>query len=129
MKRTLLVFVLCACAVDLTARKQPAGGASGQPSGMTRPERVENGRKLYVRYGCYQCHGYVAQGGSGPRLGPDPIPLEAFIRILRRPPNVMPPYTEKVVTDQELTDIRDFVTSVPRPPRADDIPLLKALQR
>jgi cytochrome c1 len=36
----------------------------------------------------------------------------------------MPPYTEKVVTDQELADIYAFLKSLPEPSKAKDIPLL-----
>jgi hypothetical protein len=36
----------------------------------------------------------------------------------------MPPFTEKVVTDAELTDIHAFLASVPAPPAVKDIPLL-----
>ena len=37
---------------------------------------AENGKRLFVRNGCYQCHGYAGQGGSaGARLAPKPLPL------------------------------------------------------
>src|SRR5262249_43665297 len=77
---------------------------------------VERGRQTYVKVGCYQCHGREAQGAStGPRLGPDPIPLAQFARLVRTPRNEMPPYTAKVLSDAELEDIRAFVASRPRP--------------
>jgi ubiquinol-cytochrome c reductase cytochrome c subunit len=62
------------------------------------------GKKLYVSYGCYQCHGYEAQGSSasGPRLGPRPIAFTAFSRYVRQPTGQMPPYTTKVVSDVPL---------------------------
>ena len=88
---------------------------------------AQNGRKLFVKYGCYECHGYEAQGSiaTGPRLGPDPLPLEALKAYVRKPAGEMPPYTEKVVSDQDLADIHAFLGSLPQPKPAKDIPLLK----
>jgi hypothetical protein len=36
----------------------------------------------------------------------------------------MPPYTSKVASDADLTDIRAYLATVPAPPAAKDIPLL-----
>ena len=85
-----------------------------------------NGRKLFVSFGCYQCHGYEAQGGSaGPRLAPRPIAYAQFMKYVRHPTNEMPPFTEKIVKDSELTDIHAFLRAQPVPPDVDKIPLLK----
>jgi mono/diheme cytochrome c family protein len=84
-----------------------------------------DGQKLFVSYGCYQCHGYEAQGSSatGPRLGPRPLPFASFARYVRQPSGQMPPYTSKVVSDKAMADLYAFVESRPAPPVA--IPLLK----
>jgi ubiquinol-cytochrome c reductase cytochrome c subunit len=89
------------------------------------PGNAETGKKLFVSYGCYQCHGYEAQGSSatGPRLGPRPIAFTAFSRYVRQPTGQMPPYTVKVVSDADLTNIYAFVSSRPAP--STNIPLLK----
>jgi len=104
-----------------------AVAASAQtPAPATAPAgSAETGKKLFVSYGCYQCHGYEAQGSSstGPRLGPKPIAFTAFSRYVRQPTGQMPPYTAKVVTDADLTNIYAFVSSRPTPPA--NIPLLK----
>jgi len=59
---------------------------------------VENGKKLFVADGCYQCHGRQGQGGSsapvgsyGPRLAPPRIPVEAVRIYVRHPSGGMPP--------------------------------------
>jgi ubiquinol-cytochrome c reductase cytochrome c subunit len=79
-------------------------------------DAVDRGRHTYMKVGCYQCHGREAQGAStGPRLGPDPIPLAQFTRFVRTPRNEMPPYTTKLLSDAELADIHAFVASRPRP--------------
>jgi ubiquinol-cytochrome c reductase cytochrome c subunit len=96
------------------------------PSSNTAPAgNAETGKKAYVSYGCYQCHGYEAQGSSatGPRLGPRPIAFAAFSRYVRQPTGQMPPYTTKVVSDADLTNIYAFVSSRPAP--TTNIPLLK----
>ena len=89
------------------------------------PGNAEAGKKLFVSDGCYQCHGYEAQGSNatGPRLGPRPIAYAAFSRYVRQPTGQMPPYTTKVVSDADLTNIYAFVSSRLAP--AANIPLLK----
>ena len=91
------------------------------------PASVEEGRKLYASYGCYQCHGYEGQGSSatGPRLGPRPLPLASFSRYVRRPTGQMPPYTTKVVSDSDLAKIHAFLEARPAPPAVNTIPQLK----
>jgi mono/diheme cytochrome c family protein len=83
------------------------------------------GKKLFSKYGCYECHGTQGQGTTaGARLAPKPIPLAALIAYVRRPAGQMPPYTTKVVSDAELADIRAYLASLPDPPPAQSIPLL-----
>jgi mono/diheme cytochrome c family protein len=88
---------------------------------------AKNGKKLFASDGCYQCHGYEAQGATptGPRLGPRPIAFAQFSKYVRQPTGQMPPYTSKVVTDAALADIYAFLQSLPAPPAADTISLLK----
>ena len=83
-----------------------------------------NGKKIFASYGCYQCHGYEGQGGVGARLAPKPLAYQAFTKYLRHPTRDMPPYTEKVVKDQEVADIYAYLLSIPAPPAASSIPLL-----
>ncbi len=96
-----------------------ASNANAAPAG-----NAENGKRIYSDYGCYQCHGYAAHGGAGPRLAPNPISFAAFARYVRHPRGQMPPYTSKVVSDSELADIHAFLRSLPQPPAVKDIPLL-----
>ena len=88
---------------------------------------AQNGRRLFNRYGCYQCHQKEAQGATatGPRLGPHPIPYANFTKYVRQPTGQMPPYTSKVVKDAELADIYAFLRTVPAPPPVSSVPLLK----
>jgi ubiquinol-cytochrome c reductase cytochrome c subunit len=45
-------------------------------------------------------------------------------RYVRKPKGEMPPYTSKVVSDQELADIYAFLQSRPNPPAVKNIPIL-----
>ena len=99
----------------------PAQQNANAPAG-----NAANGRKLFVSFGCYQCHGYEAQGGSaGPRLAPRPIAYAQFMKYVRHPTNEMPPFTEKIVKDAELNDVYAFLRAQPAPRDPDTIPLLK----
>jgi len=86
----------------------------------------QNGKRLYDRCGCYQCHGGQGQGSilTGPRIGPNPTGFSGFVRYIRQPGGEMPPYTSKIVSDAELTDIYAFLQSLPPPQSAKKIPLL-----
>jgi mono/diheme cytochrome c family protein len=98
-----------------------AGPAAAQaPAG-----RVEAGAAIYRKVGCFQCHVNEAQGGAnGPKLGPDPVPFARFAQYIRKPTGDMPPYTEKVLSAQDLADIYAFLRARPRPPAVSAIPLL-----
>src|SRR5436190_14853977 len=86
---------------------------------------VNAGAALYKKNGCYECHVNDAQGGpQGPRLGPNPIPLPRFVAYVRNPGGDMPPFTAKVVSDDDLSKIYAFLQSRPTPPPVKDIPLL-----
>jgi mono/diheme cytochrome c family protein len=88
---------------------------------------TQNGNRIYVADGCYECHGRVGQGSQqtgAPRIGPPALTIDAFARYIHAPTGNMPPYTSKVVSDQDVADIYAFLKSVPAAPAAKDIPLL-----
>src|SRR5262245_34712752 len=101
--------------------QQPAAAAqAAAPAG-----NAENGKKLFNSVGCYQCHGYSAQGGSaGARLAPNPMPFASLVKYVRAPRNAMPPYTEKVLSEAQLADIYAYLKTIPKGMDAKDIPLL-----
>ena len=85
----------------------------------------EHGKAVYMKMGCWQCHGTVGQGGAGPRIAPDPIPDETFAAFLRTTSRAMPPYREKILSDGDLSDIYAYLQSIPKPADAASIPLLQ----
>jgi mono/diheme cytochrome c family protein len=112
-------------AAILTVLLATAPFLAAQAPAPPPPGNATNGAKIFVSYGCYQCHGYAAQGGAGARLAPKPIAFAAFSKYIRKPTQQMPPYTVKVVTDQELADIYAFLLTIPAPPDPNSIPLMK----
>ena len=116
-------IVIALMPVTRAQNQAPAPQASSPaPAG-----NADEGKTLFVSYGCYQCHGREAQGSSstGPRLGPRPIAFAAFRRYVRRPTGQMPPYTAKVVSDSDMANIYAYVQSRTPPPAVQSIPLLR----
>jgi ubiquinol-cytochrome c reductase cytochrome c subunit len=121
-----LVAAVLAAAPFLTCANAAAQNANSAPKSASASGNAENGHKLFLSDGCYECHGRQAQGGAaGPRLGPGPLPLPAILKYVRQPTGQMPPYTSKVISDAELADIYAFLQSLPQPPRPESIPALK----
>ena len=61
--------------------------------------------------------------GAAPRIAPDPLSLEAFTRLVRRPPNVMPAYSPNVLSDEQLKRIHEYLESIPQPPDVSTLPV------
>ena len=116
-------LILAMIALTGTVVQQPATPAA--PAGNAR-----TGQSLYMKIGCYQCHGNQGQGGTtaGVRIAPAPmLAFRALSTYVRAPRGEMPPYTAKVVSDQDLADIYAYLASIAAPPPVDRIPLLKAV--
>ncbi len=120
MKWTVLYVLAVVLFAFPPARAQQNSDAT--PSG-----NAENGKKLFMADGCYECHGRMGQGAAqtgAARIGPPILPFEAFQGYVRSPANNMPPYSAKAVPDKDLADIYAYLKSIPMPPKGKDIPLL-----
>jgi len=85
----------------------------------------EKGKQLFVKNGCWQCHGFVGQGGiTGPALAPEVMPLEAMKNFVRNANRSMPAYKEAILSDADLAEIHAYLTSLPKPADPKSIPLL-----
>lgn len=83
------------------------------------------GKQAYFKYGCWQCHGTVGQGGvAGPKLAPEPLPLEAMSNFIRTTNRTMPPYREQVLPNEDVADIHAYLSSIPKPPDYKSIAIL-----
>jgi ubiquinol-cytochrome c reductase cytochrome c subunit len=104
--------------------------ARAQPPKSTRPSAT-NGKSVFMRVGCYTCHGTVGQGGAGARLAPNTMPLAAMqVWVRGGTPGWsiargMPAFPTTAISDSELADVQAYLASLPPPPKPDDIALLK----
>ena len=86
---------------------------------------AEKGKAAFVKNGCWQCHGFVGQGGlAGPKIAPDPLPLAALSAFLRNSNGAMPPYMEAVLSNEDLADIHAYLQAIPKAADYKSIPLL-----
>ena len=93
--------------------------------GGAKAASAEKGKAAFIQHGCWQCHGFVGQGGvTGPKLAPDPLPIEAFTAFVRTTDRAMPPYMEAILSNEDLADIHAYLESIPKPADAKSIPLL-----
>ena len=99
-----------------------AGLVMGPLSAQASPE---DGKVAFEKHGCWQCHGHVGQGGgAGPKLAPSPKPLEFYSAFVRNSAGAMPPYPQKILSNKDLTDIHQYLASIPKEADYKSIPLL-----
>jgi len=119
VRTTLVAAALLGCAA-VGALAQSADRAS-----------AANGEKVFMRVGCFTCHGTVGHGGAGPKLTPNTLPLAGFETWVRNGTpgwtvaSGMPAFSAAVLSDSELADMRAYLASQPPPRAVADIPLLK----
>jgi mono/diheme cytochrome c family protein len=100
-----------------------AGLALGQAVAIAAS--ADKGKQIFMKVGCWQCHGTLGQGGvTGPKLAPDPMPEEAFTAFVRTTNRQMPPYREHVLPNEDLADIYAYLQSIPKAADPKTIPLL-----
>ena len=124
MSNTLLAALMLAAA---TAGRVAQGASPPAPAARTQAPAgdAKSGQALYTKMTCHYCHGTVGQGGlAGARIALVQRSADAFIRYLRRPTGQMPAYTDRILSDQQLTDIYAFLRSLPAARPVKEIPLL-----
>jgi len=95
-----------------------------------RRPSAAHGREVFLKLGCQACHGTVGQGGAGAVLAPNTIPLAAFQTWVRNGTpgwsvaSGMPAWSPRVLSDDDLVDVREYLATLPAPRAAKDIPLL-----
>ena len=107
--------------------------AAGLGFGSALAASAEKGKDGFMKFGCWQCHGTVGQGSAitslGKVLAPDPMPLETFIAFVRSTNRAMPPYSEQVLSNEDLADMHAYLSTIPRAKDYKSIPLLEQLGR
>ena len=115
MNRTFCI-ILAICALSIPSFAQTNGNA-------------EEGKRLFLKHNCYYCHGTAGQGGrDGARIAQTALNLQGLTRYVRRPTGAMPAFTEKILSDRELTDIYAYLKSLPQAKAPKDIPLLEQIR-
>jgi len=106
------------------AEAQQRSPATQTPSADA--ETIDKGKRNFVTYACYACHGHSGQGSdSGPRIDTNRLSFTAFSRYVREPAGSMPQYkTQSQISDAALTEIYTYLKSIPPPPDPKSIPLL-----
>ena len=101
-------------------------GLAGQSGALAAS--AEHGKEAFIKHGCWQCHGTMGQGSvatsQGKRLAPNPLPWETFYAFVRSTNRAMPPFSEKILSDNDLADIYAYLQSVPKPPDVKSLSLL-----
>ncbi len=73
----------------------------------------EKGKAAFVKHGCYQCHGFMGQGGmAGKTIAPNPLPFETFSAFVRNSNGPMPPFQKAILSDDDLADIYAYLRSI-----------------
>jgi ubiquinol-cytochrome c reductase cytochrome c subunit len=86
---------------------------------------AEKGKTAFVQHGCWQCHGFVGQGGvTGPKLAQTQLSVEALSAFVRNTRGGMPPYQKAILSETDIADIHAYLQSVPKPLDYKSIPLL-----
>jgi mono/diheme cytochrome c family protein len=98
-----LIFI----AVLLLSLAQAPGGAD-IPAGKLLWENTKN--DVY----CLQCHGRQGQGGFAPDLAGHGLTARQFMRAVRQPWGIMPAFTAKSLSDQDLTNMAAYLASLPK---------------
>jgi mono/diheme cytochrome c family protein len=124
VRKTLFVLATSILSVAVFATSSNSASQTAAPAGD-----VAKGQAVFQRTGCWQCHGHQGQGGrEGPRIAsPVPMNWQVLSTFVRTTKGDMPPYTEKVLSNQELADIYAYLRSIPPAPEFKTIPLLNGL--
>lgn len=87
------------------------------------------GKRIFLDYQCYACHGFSGQNGPGRRLVPMGLTESTFVKYVRRPgTRAMPSYSTDVLTDRQLSDVWTYIQDLPKSPPAESIPLLQQIK-
>ncbi len=120
MKRWLIAMAFLGCGVSAVA----------QQTASTHRPSAAHGREVFLKLGCFACHGTVGQGGAGAVLAPNTIPFAAFqVWVRNGTPgwsvtSGMPAWSPRILPDDDLADVREYLATLPAPKAAKDIPQL-----
>ena len=99
------------------------------PANATLPAGdAKKGADLYLKNGCWECHGYTGATGTGAPLAITVLNANGFMNYIRNPrTNGMPLYSAKVIPDSSAADLYAYIKTFKKPAEAKDIPLLQQI--
>jgi cytochrome c553 len=128
MRRLSLVLMLAWPGAALAVRPSigvqsvSIGGLAQSPAapqGAPPAGDAAAGRRAFMEYACYFCHGTAGQGSLptvGPRVARVPRSLDSLRSYVRRPTGRMSSYPDVVISDAVFADIYAYLRAVPEPP-------------
>ena len=120
--RSYIAIAAVLAVLPLAVRSAECGAASTQEqSSKASTGNMQKGKIVFETLGCNKCHGSEGEGVSGsgsggvPRIASTSLALPAFIQLVRKPKNVMPPFGTDRASDSDLADVYAFLQTL-KPP-------------
>ncbi|MCW5850749.1 MAG: c-type cytochrome [Anaerolineae bacterium] len=105
----VLILALVALFPALVAAAPPQDPASAPP------QDAANGQKVWAAKPCKSCHGDNGEGKYAAPLAGTARTTQEAIQQVRSPRSMMPMFNPQQVSDQEITDIIDYMKTLQRP--------------
>ena len=83
IRRWFLVAVSASALAAFLLQSAASRAQAPAPAPAPATGDAKAGATVFMTVGCYTCHGTVGQGGVGPRLAPNPLPMAAFANFVR----------------------------------------------
>ena len=125
----IISFTLALAAALLVAAHGASAQGSATAAATPPPGNAVRGKADFMSFGCYECHGTVAQGNymGIPHLAPHPLPQAALIAYIRKPSGQMPSYSAAILPDKDAADIWAYLASIPVGKTPAEIPALNGV--
>ena len=124
------VSMLAVRAAWAQGRRTEAGTAPAAPApALNLPAGdAKRGADVYLKTGCWECHGYTGATGTGAPLVMSGLSASGFVNYIRNPRTQnMPLYSAKVISDGAGADLYAYIKTFKKPAEAKDIPLLQQI--
>ena len=91
------------------------GAAPPQDPLSAPPQDAANGQKVWAAKPCKSCHGDNGEGKYAAPLAGTARTAQEAINQVRNPRSQMPAFSPQQISDQEITDIVDYMKTLQRP--------------
>ena len=91
------------------------GAAPPQDPASAPPQDAANGQKVWAAKPCKSCHGDNGEGKYAAPLAGTARTAQEAIQQVRNPRSMMPMFNTQQISDQDITDIIDYMKTLQRP--------------